>query len=196
MAKDISAEEAILSDPPTKSNLTSEAFYSYSAGNMFSLPHFKKLELPAADGEMLPFNPNFMAESCVMKSILGVGIGAGMGFAMGIFLGAMGDLGPPISVMHGREVPQAPAREQLRMAYKATLEKSIGWAKNFAVVSAVFAGTECVIEKYRGKHDMMNPIISGCAAGAILSASQGPQAAAMGCMGFAAFSGVIELILH
>ena len=109
-------------------------------------------------------------------------------------MGAMGDVSP-IQILNGREVPQAPLREQVRAAYKGTATKSIGnnpedcyaiycntflfcryvdeifqtivmpkkilpssstphlslpgWAKNFAVLTALFGGVDCVIEKYR-----------------------------------------------
>lgn len=35
-----------------------------------------------------------------------------MGFVFGIFLGAMGDM-QPLQMVNGREVPQAPLREQV-----------------------------------------------------------------------------------
>lgn len=38
--------------------------------------------------------------------------GAGMGFFLGLFLGAMGDM-QPMRIINGREVPQAPLREQV-----------------------------------------------------------------------------------
>lgn len=38
--------------------------------------------------------------------------GAGMGLALGVFLGAMGDM-QPLRMIKGREVPQAPLREQV-----------------------------------------------------------------------------------
>ena len=37
---------------------------------------------------------------------------------------------------------------------KSTLAKSAGWAKGFGVMSALFGGIECVVEKYRAKHDV------------------------------------------
>lgn len=37
--------------------------------------------------------------------------------------------------------------------------------RNFAMVGAIFAGVECVIEKYRAKHDVINPVLGGCITG-------------------------------
>jgi hypothetical protein len=47
-------------------------------------------------------------------------------------------------------------------------------------IPVLFSGTECVLEKWRGKHDGYNPVISGCAVGAALSAKQGPQVCVYG----------------
>lgn len=61
--------------------------------------------------------------------------------------------------------------------------------------TALFSGVDCVVEKARGKHDAYNAVISGCGVGAALSAKQGPQAACFGCVGFAAFSAVMEVVM-
>jgi mitochondrial import inner membrane translocase subunit TIM22 len=101
---------------------------------------------------------------------------------MGLFMGAMGgDSASAIQIWKNKEVPQAPLREQLRSSYKATLGKMKGWAKQFAVLTALFGGVECVIEKYRGKHDVWNAVSSGCIVGATLSASAGPQVSYLSC---------------
>ena len=39
---------------------------------------------------------------------------------MGVFLGAMSDTTPPILAIGGKEVPQAPLREQVKVAFRAT----------------------------------------------------------------------------
>ena len=59
-------------------------------------------------------------------------------------------------------------------------------------MGALFAGTECVIESYRAKHDGRNSIYAGCATGAILAHSGGPKAMCIGCASFAAFSAAID----
>jgi len=118
-----------------------------------------------------------------------------MGLVMGVFLGAMSDLTPPVTMIDGREVPQAPIKEQMRTTLRATAEKSRYWCRQFAFITGVFGGSECLVEKYRGKHDIWNPVASGCITGAAIQAKSGPQAAAMGCGGFAAFSIVIDLVM-
>jgi import inner membrane translocase subunit TIM22 len=118
-----------------------------------------------------------------------------MGLLMGVFLGAMSDATPPITVIGGKDVPQAPFREQMRVVLRATGEKSLYWCRNFAFITGVFGGSECLVEKYRGKHDVWNSVASGCITGAALQAKSGPQAAAVGCGGFAAFSFVIDSVM-
>jgi import inner membrane translocase subunit TIM22 len=78
---------------------------------------------------------------------------------------------------------------------RSTAAKSGGWAKNFGIMTALFGGIECIVEKYRAKHDVWNPMISGCAVGATLSAKAGPSAACLGCVGFAGFSLVVDRIM-
>ena len=46
--------------------------------------------------------------------------------------------------------------------------------------------------KFRAKNDMKNGIAAGCVTGGVLAAKAGPQAAAVGCLGFAAFSAAID----
>jgi len=62
-------------------------------------------------------------------------------------------------------------------------------------VGCVYATIECVIEKARAKHDIVNPVAGGCVTGAVLASSQGPVGMCFGCAGFAVFSGIIELVL-
>lgn len=48
-----------------------------------------------------------------------------MGFVFGIFLGAMGDM-QPLQMVNGREVPQAPLREQVCVHTSVHLHTSYG----------------------------------------------------------------------
>jgi len=42
--------------------------------------------------------------------------------------------------------------------------------KQFAVVGAIFAGIECVIERERATHDVYNTLLAGGASGGVLGA--------------------------
>lgn len=66
------------------------------------------------------------------------------------------------------------------------------YAKGFAAMGALFAGSECLIESYRARHDSRNSVYAGCATGAILGYSGGPKAMCIGCASFAAFSVLID----
>src|ERR1700712_212571 len=85
-----------------------------------------------------------------------------------------------------------PLREQLKRGFKDMGARSLSSAKNFGKVGAIFAGTECCVEGYRAKNDLTNGVIAGCITGGVLAAPAGPQAAAVGCAGFAAFSLAID----
>jgi mitochondrial import inner membrane translocase subunit TIM22 len=168
-------------------------FYGDAAKNLY-LPFYKQITLPPPP-DQIPVIPSLVQESCAFKIVTGGVMGAVLGVGLGLFMGAMGGDMNPIQIINGREVPQAPVREQLRAGYKGFGSKAIGWSKNFGVLTALFGGVECLIEKYRGKHDGWNPVLGGCAAGATLSARAGPTAACIGCAGFAGFSFVMDKIM-
>ena len=43
------------------------------------------------------------------------------------------------------------------------------YAKGFAYFGALYSFNECVIEKYRAKHDKYNPMFAGCATGGMMA---------------------------
>ena len=72
--------------------------------------------------------------------------------------------------------------------------QSKSWGKNLMVIGAVFSCSECFVEKSRGRSDRWNAVYGGCITGAVLARDAGPQAMAMGCAGFAAFSYAIDAL--
>jgi len=93
-------------------------------------------------------------------------------------------------------ITKFPVREQIRQGFKEMGRASWSSAKNFGLVGAIFAGTECCIEGFRGKNDLGNGVAAGCITGGALAAKAGPQAAAVGCAGFAAFSAAIDYYMR
>lgn len=91
-----------------------------------------------------------------------------------------------------QSITSLPLREQLRQGLKDMGSRSYSSARNFGKVGAIFAGTECCIEGFRAKNDLANGVMAGCITGGVLAAPAGPQAAALGCAGFAAFSLAID----
>lgn len=162
---------------------------------MRALPYPQPWTRSNASPTDMPPNFDWLSESCGSKAAIGVIGGGVMGLLMGVFMGALTDMTPPVTVIEGKEVPQAPLREQMRTTLRATADKSIYWCRQFAFITGVFGGSECLVEKYRGKHDVWNAVLSGCVTGAAMQAKQGPQASALGCGGFAAFSLVIDSIM-
>lgn len=96
----------------------------------------------------------------------------------------------------GREISHLPWREQVRRGFKDMGSRSWSSAKNFGIVGALYSGTECCIEGLRAKNDLTNSVTAGCLTGGILGAKAGPQAAAFGCAGFAAFSAAIDAYMR
>ena len=162
---------------------------------MRALPYPQPWTRTNATPSDLPPNFDWLSESCGSKAAIGVIGGGVMGLVMGVFMGALTDMTPPVTIIEGKEVPQAPIKEQMRTTLRATADKSMYWCRQFAFITGVFGGSECLVEKYRGKHDVWNAVFSGCITGAAMQAKQGPQASAIGCGGFAAFSLVIDSVM-
>ncbi|KAF2245975.1 mitochondrial import inner membrane translocase, subunit Tim17/22 [Trematosphaeria pertusa] len=85
-----------------------------------------------------------------------------------------------------------PLRQQLKHGLRDMYRSSLSSGRNFAKVGAIFSGTECAIEGLRAKNDIWNGVAGGCITGGVLARSAGPQAAAVGCAGFAVFSAAID----
>lgn len=177
----------------TKNSLTSN--YALTKRTLHHLPYPTPWTMTAAPPPPPP-DFNFITESCGGKAAIGIFGGGVMGLLLGVFLGAMSNDAAPVTHVGGHEVPQAPLREQMRATARATAEKSVYWCRQFAFITGVFGGSECLVEKYRGEHDVWNEVISGCVTGAAMQAKNGPSAAAFGCGGFAAFSLIIHPIMN
>lgn len=133
-------------------------------------------------------------ESCPVKTAISGTMGFALGGAFGLFMSSM-SYDTPLTPQ-GQQLASLSIREQLRRGFKDMGTRSFSSAKNFGMVGAMFAGTECCIEGYRAKNDLKNGIAAGCVTGGILGAKAGPQAAAIGCAGFAAFSAAIDYYMR
>lgn len=133
-------------------------------------------------------------ESCVGKTIMSGVMGAGLGGMFGLFMSSM-RYDTPLTPQ-GAEIASLPIRQQLRQGLREMGRASYSSAKNFGMVGAIFSGTECCIEGFRAKNDLYNGVAAGCITGGALAAKAGPQAAAVGCAGFAAFSAAIDYYMR
>lgn len=84
-------------------------------------------------------------------------LGYGLGAAIGLFSSSIG----PQSMA---SVETQTAREVLRDMKNTTL----GYAKNFAMIGAVFTAVECTIETQRGKSDWKNGTYAGGVTGGLI----------------------------
>lgn len=140
-----------------------------------------------------------------------ISLGLGLGAAFGLFMSSFEFSGP---TMDPKLLEQS-TKVQMKAILKDMGSRSASMAKNFAVVGAIYSGTECCIEsvrrmmtdvywevhscghmQYRAKNDLYNSVAAGCFTGGVLAARAGPQAAAFGCAGFAAFSAAIDAYMR
>ncbi|KAH6641485.1 Tim17/Tim22/Tim23/Pmp24 family-domain-containing protein [Chaetomium tenue] len=148
-------------------------------------------------------------ESCYAKTAMSGVAGFALGGLFGLFMasmaydtpyhtagagmpGAPGVPGIPGSAAAGKPFTSLPLRQQVAHGFKDMGARSWSTAKNFGAVGALFSGIECGIEGLRAKNDLGNGVAAGCLTGAILARNGGPQASAVGCAGFAAFSAAID----
>ncbi|KAK9834968.1 hypothetical protein WJX81_000280 [Elliptochloris bilobata] len=101
-------------------------------------------------------------------------MGAGLGAVFGVFMVTMDAAGGGVGGLEPAPEKQT-IRQALRQMLTQTRLRSASYAKGFAAVGALFAGSECVVEKVRAKHDIYNSVYAGCAAGAVLAHSAGPK---------------------
>lgn len=134
-------------------------------------------------------------ESCAVKAVMGGVMGGLMGAATGFVLGGYGSIAPPVTLPGVPEPPSIPMKWQLRENWLSTARRARKWGRNMGAVTIIFSGVECMIEKYRGRHDILNGTSAGCITGAALASKQGPVAMCFGCAGFAAFSAAMESFL-
>ncbi|KAG9200000.1 Mitochondrial import inner membrane translocase subunit tim22 [Epicoccum nigrum] len=93
-------------------------------------------------------------------------------------------------------ISDLPLKQQLKHGLRDMYRSSVSSGKNFAKVGAIFSGTECAIEGLRAKNDLYNGVAGGCITGGVLARNAGPQAVAVGCLGFAAFSAAIDAYMR
>ncbi|XP_076153481.1 mitochondrial import inner membrane translocase subunit Tim22 [Alosa pseudoharengus] len=128
-------------------------------------------------------------ESCTFKAVLACVGGFVLGGAFGVFTAGIDtnvgfDPKDPLKTPTAREV------------LKDMGQRGMSYAKNFAIVGAMFSCTECIIESHRGKSDWKNAVYSGCVTGGAIGLRAGLKAGVLGCGGFAAFSAAIEYYLR
>lgn len=165
-----------------------------------------------------PLQMQKIMESCPAKTVMSGTMGFALGGVFGLFMASVrtASLSPrqqntfrsstdsgasqmqydtPMTAA-GQTLTELPMREQLKRGFKDMGQRSLSSAKNFGKVGAIFAGTECCIEGYRAKNTLSNGVMAGCITGGVLAAPAGPQAAAVGCLGFAAFSAAIDAYMR
>ncbi|XP_044104151.1 mitochondrial import inner membrane translocase subunit Tim22 isoform X1 [Neovison vison] len=97
-------------------------------------------------------------ESCAFKAALACVGGFVLGGAFGVFTAGI-DTNVGFDPKDPYRTPTA------KEVLKDMGQRGMSYAKNFAIVGAMFSCTECLVESYRGKSDWKNSVISGCITG-------------------------------
>ena len=121
-------------------------------------------------------------QSVVLISLALV-LGGALGGVMGVVFGAFEPMEVPAP-----DAPKVTMRETIRQGAKSAGARSWSYAKGFAAFGALYAGSECVVEKVRAKHDVANSAYAGCFTGGVMARTSGPTGMAVGCATMAALS--------
>jgi import inner membrane translocase subunit TIM22 len=127
-------------------------------------------------------------DNCAIKTAMSGAMGGILGIAFGIFTASL-ETGGGMDVISDVDKPLRAVLKEQFLNMKA---KAWSYSKGFAMMGAVYSGCECIVEKYRGKHDIWNSSYGGCATGAILAYNGGAKAMCFGCLGMGAFSTAID----
>ncbi|CAD0020879.1 unnamed protein product [Aureobasidium pullulans] len=119
-------------------------------------------------------------ESCPAKTAMSGVMGFGLGGLFGLFMSSMRYDAPMTAGTDA--ITKLPVKDQLRQGFKEMGKASWSSAKNFGL--------------FRAKNDLYNGVAAGCITGGALAAKAGPQAAALGCAGFAGFSAAIDYYMR
>lgn len=162
---------------------------------MLGIPRVQQLPVYTVFQQFLVPDPQRIAETCLAKTVLGAAAGGVMGLAFGVVMSSFEGMSPPVTMPGQPEPPKKTWKQELREGGIKMKAKSKSWGKNFMTLTAMFQGFECAMSKMRAKHDIYNSVSAGCFTGATLARQSGPQAMALGCAGFAAFSAVIDTVM-
>ncbi|XP_003742668.1 mitochondrial import inner membrane translocase subunit Tim22 [Galendromus occidentalis] len=120
-------------------------------------------------------------ESCVFKTGLSFAAGGVFGGAMGLFASSVN---PNFTI--------DPAKQSVRDIFREMKTTTVGYAKNFAMVGAMFAAVECTIESCRATTDWKNGTMAGGITGGLIGLRAGIKPGVVGAAGFAVFSTLID----
>ncbi|KOB62303.1 Mitochondrial import inner membrane translocase subunit Tim22, partial [Operophtera brumata] len=98
-------------------------------------------------------------ESCPFRSVTSCIVGYGLGAAVGLFTSS---LMPNVT---DTTAAQTQSARQILQEMKGSM---LSYAKNFAILGAVFSGIECCIESGRGKSDWKNGTYAGGVTGGLI----------------------------
>ncbi|KAL3270976.1 hypothetical protein HHI36_021479 [Cryptolaemus montrouzieri] len=123
-------------------------------------------------------------ESCPFKTFMSCVVGYGLGAAIGLFSSSVGPSATDVEQQTARQV------------FKEMKTTTLSYAKNFAIIGAMFSAVECTIETMRGKSDWRNGTYAGGVTGGLIGLRAGVKAGVIGAAGFAAFSTAIDYYMH
>ncbi|KAL0697876.1 hypothetical protein Bca4012_053998 [Brassica carinata] len=128
-----------------------------SSGSNESVTKIEPIRMPTIE-EM---RAQELWNNCAVKSVASGVMGGGLGLMMGLFMGALEN-----PIMHDTMT----GRQQFLFTARQMGQRSWSSCKTFAVMGLVYSAAECIVEKARAKHDIINTAVAGCVTGGTMSA--------------------------
>jgi import inner membrane translocase subunit TIM22 len=122
-------------------------------------------------------------DNCAVKTVMSCVLGGALGGAMGVVFGAFEPMEVPAP-----DAPKISVTETIRRGVRSAGARSWSYAKGFAAFGALYAGSECAVEKARAAHDVANSAYAGCFTGGVMARKSGASGMAFGCATMAALS--------
>lgn len=129
-------------------------------------------------------------DNCALKTVMSFALGGALGGVMGVVFGAF----EPMEI-RAPDAPKVAITESIKQGVRAAGARSWSYAKGFAQFGALYAGSECVVEKVRASHDVANSAYAGCFTGGVMARTGGPSGIAMGCATMAALSVAMDKLM-
>ncbi|CAI6344095.1 unnamed protein product [Macrosiphum euphorbiae] len=180
-----------MSNNEEKTNMSQEEVLHQFVNRIFNNDQFReKIMMPNVMGRPVVKSIeektlDSITESCAFKCILSGVMGFALGGAIGLFTSSVNpQIKPP-----GQQ-------ETVKEIIREMKTSSLGYAKNFALLGAVFSGIECIVETYRGQSDWKNGTYAGGITGGLIGFRAGAKAGLLGALGFATFSTAIDYYMR
>ena len=165
--------------PPTTTDATTTTSTATAKKPRRARKTYERVKLPTPEEV---YQQDAM-DNCAVKTAMSCVLGGALGGVMGVVFGAFEPMEVPAP-----DAPKVSVTETMKRGVRSAGARSWSYAKGFAAFGALYAGSECAVEKARATHDVANSAYAGCFTGGVMARKSGASGMAFGCATMAALS--------